>query len=851
MPLTMAVAGCARIPGKLEVVGTVSHRCATPELPAGRDALPTAISVNASSIVSIVRPLWLVGFGLVLGGTELPGQAPSRARDPGLRTLHGRVLDERGRPLGGVAVSARPYQEFIDSAALLAAPMTTTAADGTWRLTSPEVQGLAVAALGDGRMVASTSVRYDQARESTMPDLLLLPGAVLTGSVRDIAGKPIIGARVLTMGAANLAGGRSDDAGRFAIPGVAPTGLRVWVLAPGYASEPRFTFAGKPLDVTLHATGFVRGRLVDEHGAPVANVPLWIQGLGEALPWTAELPTTRADGSFTLGISCRGPFRVVGMPQAPTMQSFTSELLHGPADAVVIRDWPYQVPEQQVQIECMNASGGAVIPVFSASWCEATLEHASDVVFQHLMTRRECQGTFAFLPRSDPKRLGVITVEAPGFARELVAEPADAPPRLRIALGPEAVLFGRVVDARTQQPIADAAVLALPAGLRGNPPAPLAGAVRTDAEGRYRIGSLPAGDVAVQVFAAGRPAAAPKVVAIATAAKVTLDLVVPEPLRLTGAVTGKLPPGPPGQLTFQHTYGGDNGCANPLLDWPGTVAVVGAGTFDAGPVDASPYAVSFWLPSRVRPGAGRRCSLGTIDPTKGNASIVLPELPHVIVRGRVHVPVDVPIARIAVLAQANDEPKARSSVRAARPTADTADLAADGSFAFDLPTGAWWFQLVDRETGIVFASDTESRAIAEGGGPIEITPKLHWLELELAPVQEGGAVVVNSLQIEVPKLRDRHGKVLEFEPGDWLGSGDPARARHRVEPRFGEHRHRWLVPAGQVRLLGDQSEWDARNSSRGHTAGYAAVEIVEPVHVVRLTIAPLPFAESRLLAPQR
>lgn len=799
-------------------------------------------------------PSFLVLRFALLAGLAFPIAAPSQtpaiANDPVPRSLRGRVLDENGYPLAGMAVSALPLSDFVDTAALLAAPATTTAADGTWHLRPPDSRYLAVTAIGPGRMARTEAVQYDLPSQATLPDLLLLPGAVLTGGVHDAEGKAIAGARVLVSSRGQGAGGHADAAGRFAIPGVPATGLRVWVTAPGYFHERCFAMPGEPLEVTLQASGLVRGRVVSDRGKPVENVSVLVHGLGEAEPWFGKDPTTSADGSFAISIPCRGPFRLIGWTPAPSMSSFTSELLHGPAEDVVIRDWPYPVVESRVLVECEDAAG-APIPVFFASWQEASLEHLSLVVFGHLSKRRECRDSFAFAPQQDRWRLGVITVDAPGFARQHVAESAVMPSRLRITLGPEATLSGTVLDAETRQPVVGAAVLALPAGMAGSPPAPLTGAVLTDASGHYRIGNLPGGEVAVQVFAAGRPASAVQNVSIATAAKGTLDLLVPPPLWLTGTLRGTLPPGAPGQLTFRRTYVGASGCSNPLLPWPGNVAVSESGAFRAGPVDVGPHAVSLWLPSRVDESAGRRLELGTIDAAQGNTTIVLPALQHVVVRGRVHLPASVPAARVLVRAQTSAAPRAFSSRYAARPRPDEAQLAADGSFAFDLPAGPWWFQLVDLATGVVFAWDLEPRAIADGAQPIEITPELHWLELELAPTKPGGEVLFETLNITVPAPRDRDGKVISFANEMETSSGDPTRAEHRLPIDYGTTRHRWLVPRGQVSLGALQYECDARQSRKGHTAGSAVVEVVEPVHAVRMEIAPLPFAKERLLAPQR
>ena len=790
-------------------------------------------------------------------GPRCPAQ--QAAGEQPVRTLSGRVLDERGRPLAGAAVAILPTHETVDTARLLAAPQTTSAADGTWRLSASAADFLTVVAVAAGRTLDTTSVRYDQRADASLPDLLLLPGATLDGRILDAAGQPIEGACVVAMARMPFTIGRTDAGGRFTIPGLPATGVRTAVQAPGHFTERCFAQPGTPLEVTLQASGFVRGRVVDDHGAAVADLVVEIRGLGQDEPWPFELPRTDTDGRFTIGIPCRGPFRVHGMTMGATaMMSLTSELLRGPADDIVIRDWPYPAPDGvPLSVECTDAATGAPIPLFHATWTSTPLEHAPSVAYTHLAAPRALRAAFSFTPQLQFGGFGTVAVDAPGFARTLVAVPTPPTSPLRVALGPESTLSGRVLDAMTDAPIGDAAVVALPVGVRGRPPAPLAGAVRTDAEGRYRIGSLPAGDVTVQVFAEGRPASPERVVPIGAAANATLDLVVPKPLQLTATLTGTLPGGPPGQLTITPAHADTTGCTNPLLGWPGTVAVTGGDAFAMGPVDDAPYTVELWLPSRVWPGAGRLFALGTLTPSARDQQLALPPLDHVIVRGRVRLPADVPAARLVVQASTDEANSALRASRATRrsvhETLDTSRLAADGSFAFDLPTGAWWFQLVDAETGIVFFAEQQPRTVADDGKAIELTPDLHWLELELAPTQAAAEIVFDSLCVDVPRPRDRQGKVLDFARADrdYSMNGDPARVQHTVSPPFGTTRHRWLVPTGRISITAYQMEWTARQGARCHIGGRVEVDITAPAHTVRMTIAALPFAASKLLAPQR
>src|SRR5262245_11529561 len=200
-------------------------------------------------------------FGFVAAGSMLRGQAPTPEN---AHAVHGRVIDELGRPVAGAAVSAFASYRAVDTADVLAAPAVRAADDGSYRIAATRAPFVVIAALAEGRTVCTFFLRGDRQADAVMPDLLLLPGAVLTGRVLDPAGKPVVGARILATDpvpvplarTGTAASGRADGQGRFAVPGVPRTSRHVQITAPGYFTETRFASTDQPLDVTLEPSGF-------------------------------------------------------------------------------------------------------------------------------------------------------------------------------------------------------------------------------------------------------------------------------------------------------------------------------------------------------------------------------------------------------------------------------------------------------------------------------------------------------------------------------------------------------------------------------------------------------------------
>lgn len=773
--------------------------------------------------------IWLL---VALCCTALPR---AQGSPPAEVAVTGRIVDEAGRPIRGAVIGVMPYSQ-PDTEAVLRAPLATSDADGKYRIEFSPQHGTTVTAIAAGRQLASAMVASD----GVVPVYVgfqLLPGAVLSGVVRDAAGAPLPGAQVEAregmpsvgvMRRLSVASTRSDAAGAFRLHGVATTGLCVTATLPGYFMQTCFAHANAPLALTLHPSGFVRGRIVDERGEPRAHVLLH----DGASPY----PSVRSDaaGNFELPVSHRGTFRIYGQETGqagPGSRSYRSSLLDGPGTGVDVRaNWFPDPRAELVTVRCVDATTKAPIAAFHASRIHSGIGADRWAMFWHFEARRPCDETFRF------ERVGlaegetdVVVVDAPGRAAAISRARGSSSATWVIELEPESVLTGRVLDAATGRPLAGAAVVALPPGESTPAPARLRDAARTDAEGRYRLGGLSAGDFSVQAFAAGRPASREIAVQLARAATAELDLVAPAQRWLDLALAGARVPGVACELEVRPAL--RDGFCNPLVAWWQQVLLGDEPRARIGPVDSGQYSVNLHCASRVRMDVGTWYELGTVDPEKGASQLTLPAHGSTVVRGKVVLPAGVPAARIGVLAHGMPVPPPMSPRGV-----QVAGLRADASFAFDLAHGGWLLQLVDLETRIVFHTEAKPHTVGSGVGELTIEPRIHWLEIECVGAGGVGAPTFSRLSIGLP-APPKGGWAL-FSP---MQTDSQYFGRHAELPFHDVGTTaRWLVPHGAFHLSAYREvESDEPHSTRDACVGSAQVDVdaIDRATRVVITIA--------------
>jgi hypothetical protein len=680
---------------------------------------------------------------------------------------------------------------------------------------------------------------------------VLVPGGRLVGRVRDEAGAPLAGARIrvessiehhMSFLARLVAGAVSDDKGAFEVPCVPRCGLRVTVVADGYVGESRLV-AQRSSSFTLHRVGLVRGKVVDAAGAPLAGIH--VNGVTVETRDAHQSVTTAADGTFAITVPKKGRFRVSGYETRPPHRQFSSGLLRGAADDVVLTDWDAP-SRRRVDVRAIDATTKAPIPSFYMSLQGDDPLHLQGALFSHYSLRRLHAGKAQIeLTAGDSWRYVVVSAPEHGF--EVAPLPTDGATSLVVTLGPESSLEGRVLDAETGEPLPGVAVRALPKPqptitmtttwrLRDDDPGPV-----SDERGSYRIGGLRPGDYVVQTHAAGRPASDVFSVSIEAGASKRLDLTVPKQRWLELELVGTIPDGPACRLSIVGTQqsSSHSGFDHDLVPIP-PVFLANAGKLKLGPVGRGKYRIELVVPSRTRTATGTTVQLGDVDPDRGPTRIALPDLTRGILRGRV-VAGDVPNERLAILASPTD---GRRMPLWDLPQPNVAGVEGDGSFAIDLPAGPYCLQLVDLLTGIVFHTEAEDVRIDESPKPIDIRPTIRWLEIECVPKQAGDEVVLLSLGVTLP--RPRNGACDAF-----LRSGSRTNNIETggVPFRLGATRQRWLVPEGAIEIKAMQTFEPLMPWSRGWgcvEVDAAKVEIDKPEQKITLAI-PAPPSDQDLL----
>lgn len=775
----------------------------------------------------------------------VPAQAaPQVAVTP----ITGRVVDEDGKPIAGAAVGAFTAYDFVDTAQLLKEPQVTTAADGTYRILVAGESGhvmLVLAAAGRQSCV----LQIDDERATlggAVGDTLLMPGARLMGRVRGADGAPLGGVRIRVEAGIDdpydvkvrlLAGAVSDDQGIFSVPCVPRTGMRLCADADGYLQETMLVAQESPIDLSLKPVGMVRGKVVDAGGAAVAGIQ--VHGVtGEARDRFQSV-LSAADGSFAVTVPSPGRFRIAGHELQPPYRQFSSGLLHGAGDGVVVRLLePDVVSARTLEVTVVDAATKAPIPEFQLAEVQGDPSNLQAVMFESGRALR-AQQTKAEVKLTES--LEGILVAAAGHGFEVVPVSADERGPLRVELGPEAVLIGSVTDAETGKPMPGVAVQALPKGDcsggfgRAEDAGPL-----SDAQGNYRIPGLRPGEYGVQAHAAGRAASPVSNVSLRSGADNKLDLGVPKSRWLDFELTGSLPVGPGCQLRIGGAmfHGSSKTGYSHYVPLPPPLPLARTGAYRLGPVGSGAFELQLFVPSRTRIGTGTTLRLGEIDPDRGGKKIALPDLTCRILRGRVELPHGVPSERIGVLAVRTG---AGQSLWFDRPTVDGVD--SDGRFAMDLPVGSYTLQLVDLSTSIVFHTEAQDLELGPQPAAITLRPQIHWLEIDCVPRREGDEVVLQSFLVGLPRSRD--GTCHPFLQG-WGGGNNVENCS--VDFQRGGSRQHWLVPAGVIEVQALQSFEVLQPWVRGNTATVvdsAKLQITGPEQRVTMKI-PAPPTDAEL-----
>ena len=411
-------------------------------------------------------------------------------------SLAGRVTDDAGRPVGGARVrAAGPFEE---SGRRVAAARTL--ADGTFtvRGVSPSA-GLTVRASSPDFLPAAKEIALAPGEARTGLTLTLKRGLEIGGVVTDAAGAPVAAVEVLTD--AEDSGGDlvspvpveplrtvTGREGRFILGGLSPGEHLLRFSKPGFAkitrAPVRVAASGAPrfLRVVLAPEADLRGRVVGRLGGPGAAERVYVR---------ASTPLEGESTRLVIKVAAGGEFEVAGLRQGAAYDISDSETFgsEGTRKGVV-------APADGVRIltrGCGRLTGrvldaaGHPVSAFRIALQPGEKESAGPFFVEHDVSSDE--GIFDL----DDAPAGELAVDVSAaefreaFVTGVVVEELRTRKGIEVRLDPGVTLKGRVVDAASGQPVAEAVVQAESAESV------------TDADGLFSLRGVPSGKVFVLV----------------------------------------------------------------------------------------------------------------------------------------------------------------------------------------------------------------------------------------------------------------------------------------------------------------------------------------------------------------
>lgn len=362
-------------------------------------------------------------------------------------------------------------------------------------------------------------------------------GPRATGRVVDAKGRTVAGATLVALpsvdwwSSARQDGttAKSDESGRFdiALTDVAPT-FRLFADAPGQGpGSVELVRPGDDVTVTLSASGSLTGRVTDLEGNAVGGARVrWIGILGEAallvretkgaedgtyrlegLPSPAVVERLRVSSYSSLNVVAEGfaPLTVHWVPQTDT-SAFDLRVVRGatiegvvtegetgrPVPGARVLFWSFEHSDPAAPAGAGGISAARRTPLLG--------ETTSDSEGRFRFTAVPGVGFHPMNPNAGGQRgvmAGYVTALAAGYgpgSDEVPVSRDGAKIDAAIKLWPTATIAGRVVDAKGR-PLAGVEVFELtierlPGWLPSDFPGAAPRSVRTDAEGRYRLGGV-------------------------------------------------------------------------------------------------------------------------------------------------------------------------------------------------------------------------------------------------------------------------------------------------------------------------------------------------------------------------
>ncbi len=675
--------------------------------------------------------------------------------------VRGRLVDDEGAPIAGVAACPFVAGEKFVTAELAARAPTTSDADGAFVLD--------VWPSGDARfwdsvlLVASGRLHMEVSRDEIELFPIVLPrGRVLAGRVRDATGRPVVGVRVEASdilaeveylgderpprGLQARTAARTDARGAFVLAGACGSAARVTVADLGWrraSAAPVSTM--DPIDLSTAPEPTVEGVVVDADGAPVVGALVSMHSARDR-----GAVSTDAAGAFAFP-PCAAPMRLsVRVTRDDRRLGASTTVMVGETKArLVLKEMPERpvrparsltpvTPARSIRVTAVDPEGKVVeqfraaafqvskpLPFQEPSDTQVLREFDVGAVAATAGVATPAVHDLAF-GAADGDVVVVAFAESFAIARQEVAAGVDA---IEVRFAAALPLTGTVIDAKTRMPIPAARVWWLPRP-RGELPAGLAVlrdvriadasasgglrdpgslAVAADATGTFRLAWLPAGAGEVFCRAEGYKSAGPLAVTIGPAgAELGVEL---DPLRtIVGTLQMRTPPLVAAVRFAPHRPNVWTGAD--ASDYSGSFPLDPEGRFQVTGLATGKYEAQLIVLCSGRLGLPEKIPLGLVDIGNDTDELRLAGAPARPARVRGKVETAVPAQRLAVLSAA--APAGRQFFAFVRYEGPLCPVAPDGTFDMQEPAGSRQLVVIDVWTGAMLTR-TDLVEVAPGG----------------------------------------------------------------------------------------------------------------------------------------
>lgn len=419
-------------------------------------------------------------------GVRVPPEEPVRIVMQPASVVEGRTVDDDGKPVAGAKIVLIPTErrggfQMRDG---------TSDDTGAFRIEDVPPGALEARAMAPGFQAAYVSNLEARAGQDLKGvEIVLATGAVVEGRVLSPSGKPVAGANVELMeeearGSFRMpVSAATDGDGRYRLDGLAPGTRTIQATHEGYRRAVRdleVRSGENALDLSLEGGAEVRGRVVDEGGAPVVGARVSLREGWRS--WDMPSTVSGADGSFTLAGVADGTYRLSGQKDGYALDEEGQEVIVAGTSVGGLEIKLSRGGAIVGQLLGLDFTDLSQVRIFSASPGGRTGVVRPDGSYRIDNLAPGKQRVLAMLPAG--------TRQAEG---EVELEPGVSEARLDLDFGEGVTLTGRVL--RNGEPLASATVSlnGAAAGRWGE----------TDHEGRFRFESLAEGTYDMVVMTRG------------------------------------------------------------------------------------------------------------------------------------------------------------------------------------------------------------------------------------------------------------------------------------------------------------------------------------------------------------